>query len=86
MLQGKWEGRNEKGENEGVEFAPQNVFRITWEGTRGGILAAVRALEYAPYILRVKGMSFRSASANTGREASNIQMVLTVRVATGPTP
>jgi hypothetical protein len=32
LIRGKWEGRNEKGEKEGIEFAADGVFRITWEG------------------------------------------------------
>ena len=32
LVLGKWEGRNEKGEKEGVEFAAEGVFRITWQG------------------------------------------------------
>jgi hypothetical protein len=32
LIGGKWKGRNEKGEKEGIEFAADGVFRITWEG------------------------------------------------------
>jgi hypothetical protein len=32
LVLGKWEGRNEKGEKEGVEFVAEGVFRICWEG------------------------------------------------------
>jgi hypothetical protein len=32
LVLGKWEGRNDKGEKEGVEFTGEGVFQFRWEG------------------------------------------------------
>lgn len=62
------------------------IFRITLEGTRASVARFVRALESAPYLVRVEEMNFQSVRAdmapNPVFQGDGARLFLAVRVRT----